>query len=562
MDAEAFLAALDFDDRHLMIPSRPPSLTSAAATDSALDVPRFLAINREINAISDLTTLLDLILDTAIDLVRAERGFLLLREGESVVVKAARHFDREALSKQESELSLSLAKGVMERGEPLIIADAQKDQRSSELTSVQAIGIRSVICIPLPAAGSVIGVLYFDSRLTAGTFKEEDLALLAAFADQAGIVIEKVRLLQEARQAKEAAETLNRQLQRRERQLAQMVEQQKVELKETRQALERRQSQMEQRYRYDHIIGKSPRMQEVYRLLDRVAGTDLPVLIQGETGTGKELVAKTIHYNSPRKAGEFVSINCAAMPETLLESELFGHARGAFTGADRDKPGLFEVADGGTLFLDEIADMPAKMQMVLLRVLQEKEIRRVGAKKPVAVDVRLVSASQADLEAMVSQGRFREDLFYRLQGIALTLPPLRERVEDVRLLIAHFLQVIAEEEGSEPRPLTRAAERALCAYPWPGNVRELEHELRRAAALEERTIDLPALSDKIRRPPTASVPSTAREASLSEILDETERRVIKETLEACGGNKTEAARRLGIPVRTLYNHLKRLGLDQ
>ncbi|MFG0319989.1 MAG: sigma-54 interaction domain-containing protein [Planctomycetota bacterium JB042] len=254
------------------------------------------------------------------------------------------------------------------------------------------------------------------------------------------------------------------------------------------------------RSRYAEIIGESPAMLEVFALLDKVAASNIPVLIQGESGTGKELIASAIHRNSPRSAKPFVTENCAAIPETLQESELFGYKRGAFTGADRDRPGLFRVADGGTLFLDEVGDMSLAMQKKLLRALQDGEIRPVGGTKSIHVDVRVVSASNRLLPDLVAKKQFREDLFYRLNGVTIRLPPLRERAEDVPALASFFLARVAKEMGREAPGLAADARAALKRYAWPGNIRELENEVRRCLALlgGDATITAAHLSDEVR----------------------------------------------------------------
>ena len=253
------------------------------------------------------------------------------------------------------------------------------------------------------------------------------------------------------------------------------------------------------RDRYPEIIGESPAIRRVFRLLDRVADSAIPVLIQGESGTGKELVAVALHRNSPRRDKPFVAENCAAIPETLLESELFGYKRGAFTGADRNKVGLFKVADGGTLFLDEIGDMSLQMQKKLLRVLQDGEVRPVGSNEIFHVNVRIISASNKDLKDMVRRRFFREDLYFRLNTVTVMVPPLRDRPEDVPLLVDFFIRRVAEEMGCEPVPLGKEAMEALKRYGWPGNVRELENEIRRCLALlgDRKEIGPDALSEGI-----------------------------------------------------------------
>ena len=350
--------------------------------------------------------------------------------------------------------------------------------------------------------------------------------------------------------------------------------------------------QLKKKYEFSQIIGNAPRMQEVFKMIERVANTDSTILILGESGTGKELVARALHYNSRRQFAPFVPVNCSALPENLLESELFGHRRGSFTGAISDKKGLFEEADGGTIFLDEVGSMSAMLQSRLLRVLQEREVRRVGENTPIYVNVRVVAASNEPLEKRIKEGSFREDLYYRLNVIAIPLPSLRERRDDIPLLVAHFLKGKAEPGANRLIQMTRQAMEALCAYDWPGNVRELENAIERAMALCEggiiRAEDLPPrLLASVKTPSSApdgqvaatlpAVPESAlyplhpagsAEASpepghgaaeplapLKSFLREQELAYLNRAIQQCGGNKEQAALLLGISVATLYRRL-------
>lgn len=328
-------------------------------------------------------------------------------------------------------------------------------------------------------------------------------------------------------------------------------------------------SQLEERYRFEGIIGRSRIMRDLFHLLETVASTSSTILITGETGTGKELVARAIHHNSPRRSQRFVAINCSAIPETLLEAEMFGHVRGAFTGAIANRPGRLEQANRGTLFLDEIGTMSTALQSKLLRVLQEREFERVGDTHPVRVDVRVIAATNSDLARMVTEGRFREDLYYRLNVIPLRLPSLRERKEDIPLLVQHFLQKYAAmgaaPGGPPPRPLTvsQQAMRKLMAYAWPGNVRQLENALERAVALSggRSQIEVPDLPAEVQK---ADEPSVAQDMALpaggidfAEFIRKIERDLISQSLERTGGNKGQAARLLNLKRTTLVEKLKR-----
>ncbi|RMG31860.1 MAG: sigma-54-dependent Fis family transcriptional regulator, partial [Gammaproteobacteria bacterium] len=316
----------------------------------------------------------------------------------------------------------------------------------------------------------------------------------------------------------------------------------------------------DRRSRHD-LIGDSPAMQRLRALIARVARSQAPVYISGESGTGKELVARLIHRKGPRAEGPFVAVNCGAIPAELMESEFFGHRKGSFTGATRDREGLFQAAEGGTLFLDEVADLPLPMQVKLLRAIQEKAVRPIGAEAEVPVDVRILSASHRPLAALVERGEFRQDLFYRLNVIELHLPPLRERREDIPRLAAHLLERIGRENGRRLR-LAPEALAVLQDLPYPGNVRELENLLERAAALCESDCITPA---DLHLPPAGIAPAPSPEADeippLEDYLERVERDTIRRALQATGHNKTAAARKLGITFRALRYRLKKLGLE-
>ncbi len=320
--------------------------------------------------------------------------------------------------------------------------------------------------------------------------------------------------------------------------------------------------QSEAKTQIEDIVGKSAVMLEVYKLVARVAGSTATVLVTGESGTGKELVARAIHTHSPRARAAFVPVNCTALTESLLESELFGHARGAFTGAVGAKRGLFEMANGGTMFLDEIGDMGPKMQAQLLRTLQDGEVRPVGGSESLRVDVRLVCATNRDLEDDVKTGRFREDLYFRINVVTVRLPALRERRDDIPILVAHFLAKIARRERREQAALSPEALKLLSGYAWPGNVRELENAIDRAVAVAKGNVILP--SDLPPEVGGAGPPVSADGSGLIEdrpTLAELERRYISLVLQESGGNKKKAAERLGIDRRTLYRALERTGTD-
>ena len=337
-----------------------------------------------------------------------------------------------------------------------------------------------------------------------------------------------------------------------------------LEKKLLRRENQRLKSELRHTRRERNIVGTSAAIQRVFDLVDQVAETKTNVLISGESGTGKELVARAIHDRSQRSEGSFVAINCGAIPENLLESELFGHVKGAFTGAVQNKSGLFEAANGGTLFLDEIGELTSALQVKLLRALQEKRIRRVGGTGDQAVDVRILAATNQDLQQAVAAGRFREDLYYRLNVIQIALPPLRERTDDVPLLVRHFVEKYARELDREVAGLSEAALKRLCEYAFPGNVRELENVIERAVALSrEETIGLDDLPPNVLRPPSAAAVSRIPTGGvdLDGLMASYEKGLLSEALEKTGGVKKRAAALLGISFRSFRYRLEKLRLE-
>jgi two-component system response regulator PilR (NtrC family) len=324
---------------------------------------------------------------------------------------------------------------------------------------------------------------------------------------------------------------------------------------------------LEEKYSFGEMIGRSPEIIEIFHLISRVAPTKANVLIMGESGTGKELIAKAIHHRSLRADKPFVTVNCTAIPETLLESELFGHVKGAFTGAIANKPGLVEAAHGGTLFLDEVGEIPLSIQAKLLRFLQEREFRRVGGNEGRRVDVRVLAASNRNLENEMEEGRFREDLYYRLNVIRIKIPPLREREEDIPLLVDHFLMKFAHEQGKDIRKVSSLAMRVLCSYAYPGNVRELENTIERCVTLEQSdqltAEHLPAKlieqAESVGSPSLLDIPPDG--IDLNRATDEVERKYISRALKITGGNRARTARLLGITLRSLRYRLLKLGME-
>ncbi len=434
-------------------------------------------------------------------------------------------------------LTRSVARRVVEGRAAVLAADAPRESLGSE--SLLGASIRSTIGVPLWKGDDILGVLQVDNRDAPAMFDKRDVDTLGVLARGASLAVANARSIQRLTRAEEQLRRENTFLRGRER----------------------------SRTGEHRIVGDSQRMAQALALLDKVVDTRITVLIEGETGTGKELFASAIHYRSQRRDKLFVAQNCAAFPENLLESELFGHKRGAFTGATEDKKGLFEVADGGTLFLDEVGEMPLSLQAKLLRVLQEGEVRPLGSSATRKVNVRIVAATNRNLEQEVAAGRFREDLYYRLKVFPLRVPSLRERREDIPPLAAHFLERYTREFGRSAAGFTEAALQRLCAYDWPGNVRELENEVQRAViqADGESFIGPELLSSRVfgeegpASPAADSAQAVAGE-TLRETMDRYEKQLLIQALAAHGNNKTSAAKTLGITREGLHKKLKAFGL--
>ncbi len=507
-----------------------------------------MALNGELH----LDPLLRIIIDHLVEISGAERGFLVLSVGAGrPQVRVARNFEQEDVREPDVGFSASIVERVRQTGEMLITANAVEDHRFQDTLSINAIRARSVMCLPFRQRGTVMGAAYLDNRLQMGAFGNIERDTLMSLVDLAAAAIERARLYEENERRAQELEKLNRRLEVR-------VDTQGRELVE---AQDRLRTVGEPEGSYPQILGTSRVMRKVLRLLDKVVRTEEPVLITGESGTGKELIARAIHAHGPRAKQAFLSENCAALTDTLLESELFGHVRGAFTGADRDKKGLFQLAHGGTLFLDEVGDMSPAMQKKLLRTLQEGEVRPVGGKSVQRVDVRIVSASNRKLTSLVRAGEFREDLLYRLRVLTVDLPPLRERKDDIPTLTAHFLEMHTKS-GRPVKALDAGVMEALQGYDWPGNVRELQNEVKRMVALSEATIGPDVLSEHVRRGARGLVEmdEDGPVRNLLELVECVERAEIERALRVAKGNKTRASDLLGISRFTLQRKLDKYGI--
>ncbi len=534
---------------------------------------RILELNKEMARAVRPETLPDRVLDAAIELAGAERGFLIVRAGTASAlaarveggavegleagpgweVVAARNIDRENLKKALRKLSRSITTAVLESGQALRSDDALNDESLNPKQSVADLKLRSVLCVPMRVGDEVRGCLYVDNRFAQGRFDEHSQELLEAFADQAALSLERVRLLEENARMLRSLELRNEEL--------------KGALAEQSKALESLSegfvpSGLELRHKYPAIVGRGRAITAMLTVVDRITEGDFPVLLYGESGTGKELVARALHENGPRREKPFTGVNCGAIAEGLLESELFGAVKGAYTGAVRDRAGLIESSAGGVLFLDEIGEMSLALQAKLLRVLQEKRLRRVGGNEEIPVDVRVLSATHRDLAREVSAGRFREDLYYRLKVVQVEVPPLRERREDIPVLVDAFLDALHQEHKASGRArpqLARECLERLLAHDWPGNVRELQNEITRMHALGGDLLG-PELVAHLSKAPRVAGQGGVR-GLVGRRMEEVEAELIRATLELTGGKRGEAAKILGIPRRTFYNRLKTLGID-
>ena len=460
-----------------------------------------------------LEPLLDALMDQVIGLTRADKGLLILLEGSALHVKVARNLDQRNIEDAIARVSDSIVARVIESKKPLIVADALNDETFGASESVVNLKLCSVMCAPLMDKGELFGLIYVGNDRVVSRFDARALELLTIFAAQASLLLKNAMLVQDLRV--ESAE-LKKQLQDRS---------------------------------YGQIIGACAGMKEVYRKIDKVAATDISVLITGETGTGKELIAQELHRRSPRAKGPFITLNCGAIPENLLESELFGHVKGAFTGAIATRAGKFQAANGGTLFLDEIGEMPPQLQVKILRALQERVIVKVGDSRAEPVDIRVVAATHKILEVEIQRGTFREDLYYRLNVVNLKLPPLRERGDDIGVIAKFYLGRFAKELNARARGFSPAALDALRKYAWPGNVRELENRVKKAAVLSDRAQIAPEDLDLYPENLEPVMPLAAAK-------EEFQKRYINDVLARNGGNRTKTAKDLGVDPRTVFRHLE------
>mgnify|MGYP001942450549 CR=1 FL=1 len=539
----------------------------AAQADIAEKFFRMLSLGRRIIGETDLERLIPSALDIAISLSGAERGFLLLRQknGEPLQAAFSRDIDGRPIDAAALEISASIARQAAEEGRAIVTEDATADARFGQAASVHRLKLTSILCVPIRDRDRILGCLYLDHRDAPGIFDGHVPRMMTSYADQVALALVSARRMADLARERDELKTARKQIEALLAEKEELLMDLETRCRTLEADLARERNQTALRYDYDHIVAQAPAMRRVLGQVDRVVDTNIPVVIQGESGTGKEVIAKAIHFNGRRKTSPFVAVNCGALAETLLESELFGHKKGAFTGATTDRKGLFEAASGGTLFLDEVGEMSLTMQVKLLRALQERRIRPVGAIKELSVDVRIVAATNRDLQQMVREGTFREDLYYRLATLVLRLPPLRDRREDIPLLVRHILTRTCAESGLDVPQVTGQAVSTLMQHRWPGNIRQLENVIRAATVLSDTHItpetllhllptNLPLTTHTTTRPPRPPSPAHPRSSAPGR-PPKCSAEQVNEAMRLNNNNRTAAARMLGVSLRTLQRYL-------
>jgi transcriptional regulator with GAF, ATPase, and Fis domain len=526
---------VEFDDSHPMAETRlihprevvylqPDRLQRElpATSQVARNLNALLKISRVVHAIRDLEELQAQLLDLIFEVLPAGRGAILLAEGAGQEFNCLYARTRHAGQPQLVRVSRTIAHQVMKENVAILGMDVPASGTLRDVESLVASEVRTLLCVPLTVFQRAIGCIYLDSTDAADRFQEDHLQLLTAIAGVSAVALDNARRVQW------------------------------LEEENQRLTTEVRQEQS--------LVGESARIKEIFQFLARVAPTESTVLIEGESGTGKELLARALHRNSHRANKPFVAINCAAIPESLLESDLFGHERGAFTGAATQKKGRLEIADGGVVFLDEIGELAPALQVKLLRVLQEREYERVGGTHSIKIDIRLVAATNRDLTEAVRSGDFRQDLYYRLAVVKLTMPPLREHREDIPMLTRHFVQKYAKRSKVKAKPVSREAMAALVNYEWPGNVRELENAIERALVMGSS--DAVLLEDLPESLLEQESPAELHEGKYHASVKELKKQLIADAVEQTRGNYVEAAVILGVHPNYLHRLIRNLGLKQ
>ena len=493
---------------------QPPQATTGTSKNSQELFKKLVTFSEKLVEIRSPRDVLETLVDLLIESTHAQKGFVLISGNPDSRVLVARNITQAPLKSPENAHSDSIVQTVLKNGIPILLGDALQDTQFNSSHYVLSLRLSSVLCVPLWESQQVIGVIYLGTEGIRDLFDENSVEFVTVLAAHASLLLQNANKLAELQGDNESLKT----------------------------ALDTK--------KFGQIIGSSPNMAKIFKTIERVAPTDVSILIQGDTGTGKELIARELHRRSERAAGKFVAINCGAIPENLLESELFGHIKGAFTGAVATRPGKFQLANGGTLFLDEIGEMPPALQVKLLRALQEREVCPVGDEKAVNVDIRLISATHKNLEDAISQGTFREDLYYRLNVVNILLPSLRERTEDIPLLARYLLRKVLNEYGLGPQEFTTQATIAMKSYHWPGNIRELENRIRKATVLSDNAFLHP---EDLGLTHESLVPIK----SLSMAKDNFAHQYITDALARFNGNKTQAAKALGVDPRTIFRFLEK-----
>ncbi|MDF1567944.1 MAG: nif-specific transcriptional activator NifA [Spirochaetaceae bacterium] len=479
----------------------------------------------------DLNEIISPVLEAVAEHMDMHRGTvtLLNRQTGEIRISAAYGLTGEEQAKGRYRLGEGITGRVFQTGQPIVVPDISVEPEFLDRTGARS-GVTSTafICVPIKIDQEIVGALSSDRLFSDDISSDEDVRLLTIISS---MISRAVQLRRDGEEAKKALEEENSRLQ----------------------------AALRESFQPQNMIGNTRAMKQVYDLLRQVAPSEATVLIRGESGTGKELIANALHYNSPRAGKNYVKVNCAALPEGVIESELFGHEEGAFTGAVKTRKGRFEMADGGTIFLDEIGELSPLLQVKLLRVIQEREIERVGGSETIPVDVRIIAATNRPLEEEIADGRFREDLFYRLNVFPVHLPPLRERRGDVMLLADHFVEKYSKKNRKTVKRISSSAIDLLTSYHWPGNVRELENCMERAVVLStDEVVHAYHLPPSLQ---SAESTDTGLASSLPEALDNLEEELIRDALKSSRGNRAEAARHLGISERIMGLRVDKFGIE-
>lgn len=524
------------------------------------DLKKILEINKRVLSTYQLERFFNQLVDEAIGLIGAERGFLILFQDGGSLVKTARNLQREDLKKSAQKFSTTIVGQTSSKGSIILTTDAGADPKLISSKSVHGMKLKSVICAPLALGPEILGVLYLDNRVTRGAFGERETELIELLADQAVLALKNTELLDENKANQRELKRQNQTIEKLNTDLKKQMKAQERELKNVKNYLDEENLGKRKKYKYENIVGESPLMKDVFRIMDRVMDSDVPVYILGEPGTGKKLIAQALHYNGSRKEKAFVSEKCSAFSGDLLARELFGYKQGTFDGAEFDKEGLLSKAHGGTLFLDDISEMDIEVQAQLLQVLQKKEFKPFGSDEALPLDIRLVTASSKELSDLTKLASFRKDLYFAINVVRVNLPKLKDRREDVPALVRYFMK---NNRLGVPEAMLFIDEEAMNVfidYDWPGNIQELENEINRTLILGKGQISLNVVSHTIRER-SNPMGDSPEEWNLNRKVSNLERVMIERALNHTRGNKVEAANLLGISRGNFYQKLQQYGLE-